>query len=106
MLYRLWEEGVVASLDDPLERYASTFSINNPLGTAQGPEPQGPVGEFEEMGSLPRPSPVTLRRMASQLSGEPPDSPAEGRGGRHGTQLPMAIFPTHRPWGGGQGRKS
>ncbi|KAI4574459.1 hypothetical protein MJT46_003738 [Ovis ammon polii x Ovis aries] len=32
MLYRLWEEGIVASLDDPLERYASTFTINNPLG--------------------------------------------------------------------------
>lgn len=71
MLYRLWEEGIVASLDDPLERYASTFSINNPLGKAQDPEPQGPMGEFEEMGSLPRPSSVTLRRMASQLSGLP-----------------------------------
>ncbi|XP_021017317.1 putative beta-lactamase-like 1 [Mus caroli] len=71
MLYRLWEEGIVDSLDDPLERYASTFSINNPLGTAQGPGAQGPMGESEEMGSLPRPSPVTLRRMASQLSGLP-----------------------------------
>ncbi|GAB1289104.1 Lactamase, beta-like 1 [Apodemus speciosus] len=70
MLYRLWEEGIVDSLDDPLERYASTFSINNPLGTAQGSEAQGTPGEFEETGSLPRPSPVTLRRMASQLSEE------------------------------------
>lgn len=77
MLYRLWEEGIVASLDDPLERYASTFSINNPLGKARDPEPQDPEGESEEMGSLPRPSSVTLRRMASQLSGEPQNCPAE-----------------------------
>ncbi|XP_005317629.2 putative beta-lactamase-like 1 isoform X2 [Ictidomys tridecemlineatus] len=62
MLYRLWEEGTVASLDDPLERYASTFTIRNPLGLMDG---------LEEVGPAPRPSPVTLRRMASQLSGLP-----------------------------------
>ncbi|XP_003935055.3 putative beta-lactamase-like 1 [Saimiri boliviensis] len=71
MLYRLWEEGVVASLDDPLERYASTFTINNPLGLASAPERQGLRDGLQEVGPAPRPSPVTLRRMASQLSGLP-----------------------------------
>ncbi|XP_012860741.1 putative beta-lactamase-like 1 [Echinops telfairi] len=71
MLYRLWEEGIVASLDDPLERYASTFTINNPLGTASAPNLQTLMDELGEGGPAPRPSPVTLRRMASQLSGLP-----------------------------------
>ena len=72
MLYRLWEEGTVASLDDPLERYASTFTINNPLGMASAPEQQSLTDELEKVGPAPRPSSVTLRRMASQLSGEQP----------------------------------
>uniref|UniRef100_A0A2K5YPE2 Beta-lactamase-related domain-containing protein n=1 Tax=Mandrillus leucophaeus TaxID=9568 RepID=A0A2K5YPE2_MANLE len=71
MLYRLWEEGIVASLDDPLEQYASTFTINNPLGLASAPEQQGLMDRLEQVGPAPRPSPVTLRRMASQLSGLP-----------------------------------
>ncbi|XP_016070021.1 PREDICTED: putative beta-lactamase-like 1 [Miniopterus natalensis] len=71
MLYRLWEEGIVASLDDPLERYASTFTINNPLGMASAPEQQSLMDGLGEVGPAPRPSPVTLRRMASQLSGLP-----------------------------------
>ncbi|XP_040320412.1 putative beta-lactamase-like 1 isoform X1 [Herpailurus yagouaroundi] len=71
MLYRLWEEGTVASLDDPLERYASTFTINNPLGMASAPEQQSLMDELEKVGPAPRPSSVTLRRMASQLSGLP-----------------------------------
>lgn len=70
MLYRLWEEGIVASLDDPLERYVSTFTINNPLGMASAPGQQSLMDGLEEVGPAPRPSPVTLRRMASQLSGE------------------------------------
>ncbi|XP_045402023.1 putative beta-lactamase-like 1 [Lemur catta] len=71
MLYRLWEEGIVASLDDPLERYASTFTISNPLGVASAPEQQGLMDGLADEGPAPRPSPVTLRRMASQLSGLP-----------------------------------
>ncbi|XP_070259271.1 LOW QUALITY PROTEIN: putative beta-lactamase-like 1 [Myotis yumanensis] len=71
MLYRLWEEGIVASLDDPLERYASSFTINNPLGMAPAPKQQSLMDGLEEVGPAPRPSPVTLRRMASQLSGLP-----------------------------------
>lgn len=70
MLYRLWEEGTVASLDDPLERYASSFTINNPLGMASVPKQQSLTVGLEEVGPAPRPTPVTLRRMASQLSGE------------------------------------
>lgn len=70
MLYRLWEEGTVASLDDPLERYASSFTINNPLGMASAPKQQSLTVGLEEVGPAPRPTPVTLRRMASQLSGE------------------------------------
>lgn len=70
MLYRLWEEGTVASLDDPLEHYASSFTINNPLGMASAPTQQSLMDGLDEAGPAPRPSPVTLRRMASQLSGE------------------------------------
>ncbi|XP_068018886.1 putative beta-lactamase-like 1 isoform X2 [Melanerpes formicivorus] len=74
MLYKLWEEGKVTSLDDPLERYAQSFVIKNPLGRLKEAEQrftaEGLV--FLEKGSVtPRPSPVTLRRMASQLSGLP-----------------------------------
>ncbi|XP_040835676.1 putative beta-lactamase-like 1 [Ochotona curzoniae] len=71
MLYRLWEQGTVASLDDPLERYASTFTINNPWGMASAAKQYGLMDGLEEVGPAPRPSPVTLRRMASQLSGLP-----------------------------------
>uniref|UniRef100_A0A8C0H9R9 Lactamase beta like 1 n=1 Tax=Chelonoidis abingdonii TaxID=106734 RepID=A0A8C0H9R9_CHEAB len=59
MLYKLWEEGKVTSLDDPLERYAQSFIIKNPLG------------RLKESEQRYTPSPVTLRRMASQLSGLP-----------------------------------
>uniref|UniRef100_A0A8D2LML9 Lactamase beta like 1 n=1 Tax=Varanus komodoensis TaxID=61221 RepID=A0A8D2LML9_VARKO len=55
MLYKLWEEGKVTSLDDPLERYVQSFSIKNPLGRLKEPEQRY----------------STLRRMASQLSGLP-----------------------------------
>ncbi|KAM4885860.1 putative beta-lactamase-like 1 [Sylvia borin] len=74
MLYKMWEEGKVTSLDDPLERYAQNFVIKNPLGRLKDSEQRytadGMV--FLEKGSMPlKPSPVTLRRMASQLSGLP-----------------------------------
>lgn len=52
MLYKLWEDGVLDSLDEPLEKHLDGFSIKNPLG---GPR-SGSSG-------------LTLRRMASQLSG-------------------------------------
>ncbi|XP_028922027.1 putative beta-lactamase-like 1 [Ornithorhynchus anatinus] len=69
MLYRLWEEGKVRSLDDPLELYAQSFSIKNPLGDSRDP---GPRVSADGLGFRPlQPSPVTLRRMASQLSGLP-----------------------------------
>ncbi|XP_069466965.1 putative beta-lactamase-like 1 isoform X2 [Ambystoma mexicanum] len=74
MLYRLWEEGKVSSLDDPLERYAPNFSIKNPLGRLRGSEPKHTMDGllFHENRPGPvKPSPVTLRRMASQLSGLP-----------------------------------
>uniref|UniRef100_A0A667ZU60 Lactamase beta like 1 n=1 Tax=Myripristis murdjan TaxID=586833 RepID=A0A667ZU60_9TELE len=57
MLYRLWEDGKIGSLDDPLEKYVDNFTIKNPLGK---------TGEVQI-----RSSSVTLRRMASQLSGLP-----------------------------------
>uniref|UniRef100_A0A672FFW2 Lactamase, beta-like 1a n=1 Tax=Salarias fasciatus TaxID=181472 RepID=A0A672FFW2_SALFA len=60
MLYKLWESGLVDSLDDPLDKYTDNFTIKNPLG---GPGPAGaPRG---------RSPALTLRRMASQLSGLP-----------------------------------
>lgn len=73
MLYKMWEEGKVMSLDDPLERYAQNFVIKNPLGRLKESEQRYTADGliFLEKGSMPlKPSPVTLRRMASQLSGE------------------------------------
>lgn len=52
MLYKLWEDGLLDSLDDPLEKFLDGFTIKNPLG---GPR-SGWAG-------------LTLRRMAGQLSG-------------------------------------
>ncbi|KAM5127143.1 putative beta-lactamase-like 1 [Mantella aurantiaca] len=74
MLYRLWEEGEVTSLDDPLERFVSNFTIKNPLGRSRRPEERMMAGSrnFLETGVLPaKPTGVTLRRMASHLSGLP-----------------------------------
>lgn len=60
MLYKLWENGLVDSLDDPLEKYTDNFTIKNPLGKSGGPSVR----------TLSRNTPaLTLRRMASQLSG-------------------------------------
>ncbi|XP_039610871.1 putative beta-lactamase-like 1 [Polypterus senegalus] len=74
MLYRLWEEGKVTSLDDPLEKYAENFTIKNPLGKSKDSEHKyiadGLI--FLDSAEMPvRSSSVTLRRMASQLSGLP-----------------------------------
>ncbi|GLD73166.1 putative beta-lactamase-like 1 [Lates japonicus] len=63
MLYKLWEDGLVDSLDDPLEKYADNFTIKNPLGTIRG-------AASSSVRTLSSRSPaLTLRRMASQLSG-------------------------------------
>lgn len=79
MLYKMWEEGKVTSLDDPLERYVKNFVIKNPLGRLKDSEQRYTADGlvFLEKGSVPlKPSLVTLRRMASQLSGkELPDCP-------------------------------
>lgn len=87
MLYKMWEEGKVTSLDDPLERYAQNFVIKNPLGRLKESEQRYTADGliFLEKGSMPlKPSPVTLRRMASQLSGET-------------TLLPACPLPTIMP---------
>ncbi|XP_076597145.1 putative beta-lactamase-like 1 [Chaetodon auriga] len=65
MLYKLWEDGLIDSLDDPLEKYADNFTIKNPLGKSDGPAspPVRTVGI--------RSPALTLRRVASQLSGLP-----------------------------------
>ncbi|XP_054629868.1 putative beta-lactamase-like 1 isoform X1 [Dunckerocampus dactyliophorus] len=65
MLYKLWEEGLVGSLDDCLEKYADNFTIKNPLGRS-GESASSPVKTFNRR--LPA---ITLRRMASHLSGLP-----------------------------------
>lgn len=63
MLYKLWEDGLIDSLDDPLEKYAENFTIKNPLGKSGRPT-------FSSVSTLSRRSPaLSLRRMASQLSG-------------------------------------
>ncbi|XP_050927487.1 putative beta-lactamase-like 1 [Lates calcarifer] len=65
MLYKLWEDGLVDSLDDPLEKYADNFTIKNPQGTIRG-------AASSSARTLSGRSPaLTLRRMASQLSGLP-----------------------------------
>ncbi|XP_040009573.1 putative beta-lactamase-like 1 isoform X3 [Xiphias gladius] len=65
MLYKLWEDGLIDSLDDPLEKYAENFTIKNPLGKSGRPT-------FSSVSTLSRRSPaLSLRRMASQLSGLP-----------------------------------
>ncbi|CAB1422476.1 unnamed protein product [Pleuronectes platessa] len=72
MLYKLWEEGKIGSLDDPLEKYVENFTIKNPLGKSRDSElkyvTDGLI--FLDSGEVQiRSSSVTLRRMASQLSG-------------------------------------
>ncbi|XP_044133639.1 putative beta-lactamase-like 1 [Bufo gargarizans] len=74
MLYKLWEEGELNSLDDPLERYVTNFSIKNPLGRGRHMEHKYMADglAFIEKGAQPaKATAVTLRRMASQLSGLP-----------------------------------
>nr|XP_046253683.1 putative beta-lactamase-like 1 [Scatophagus argus] len=65
MLYKLWDEGLVDSLDDPLEKYVGNFTIKNPLGKSGGPASSS---GSTYSGRSPA---LTLRRMASQLSGLP-----------------------------------
>lgn len=72
MLYRLWEDGKIGSLDDPLEKYVENFTIKNPLGKTRDSQlkyvTDGLI--FLDSGEVQiRTSSVTLRRMASQLSG-------------------------------------
>lgn len=56
MMYKLWEDGLLNSLDDPLDKYVDNFTIKNPLGrNGRSRSSRFPA--------------VTLRRMASQLSG-------------------------------------
>ncbi|XP_029306369.1 putative beta-lactamase-like 1 isoform X1 [Cottoperca gobio] len=65
MLYKLWEDGLVDSLDDPLEKYARNFTIKDPLWKSGRPA----SSSVRTFGShFPA---LTLRRMASQLSGLP-----------------------------------
>uniref|UniRef100_A0A3B4F2L2 Lactamase beta like 1 n=1 Tax=Pundamilia nyererei TaxID=303518 RepID=A0A3B4F2L2_9CICH len=71
MLYKLWEDGKIGSLDDPLEKYVENFTIKNPLGKMRDSElkyvTDGLI--FLDSGEVQiRSSSVTLRRMASQLS--------------------------------------
>ncbi|KAM7405429.1 hypothetical protein PAMP_012691 [Pampus punctatissimus] len=65
MLYKLWEDGLVDSLDDPLEKYTDNFTIKNPLGRSGGPASSSAKTVNSHSPEL------TLRRMASQLSGLP-----------------------------------
>ncbi|XP_017264069.1 putative beta-lactamase-like 1 isoform X2 [Kryptolebias marmoratus] len=74
MLYKLWEDGKIGSLDDPLEKYVDNFTIKNPLGKTRDSQlkyvTDGLI--FLDSGEVQiRSSSVTLRRMASQLSGLP-----------------------------------
>ncbi|KAB5546257.1 hypothetical protein PHYPO_G00069980 [Pangasianodon hypophthalmus] len=70
MLYKLWEDGKVNSLDDPLEKYVKNFTIKNPLRKQMDREPKSGAA-FTRNGRRQFHSSITLRRMASQLSGLP-----------------------------------
>lgn len=73
MLYRLWEDGKVGSLDDPLEKYVENFTIKNPLGKSKNSELKYVTDGLIFLDSSEvqiRSSSVTLRRMASHLSGK------------------------------------
>lgn len=65
MLYKLWEDGLVDSLDDPLEKYLDSFTIKNPLGKSRQPA----SSSVRTLG-INTPA-LTLRRMSSHLSGNP-----------------------------------
>lgn len=53
LMYKLYEEGKISSIDDPLSKYAPNFAIKNPF-----------TGEN-----------ITLREIASQMSGLPREAP-------------------------------
>ena len=53
LMYKLYEDGKISSIDDPLSKYAPNFAIKNPY-----------TGED-----------ITLREIASQMSGLPREAP-------------------------------
>ena len=53
MMFKLYEEGKIASIDDPLSKYAPDFDIKNPFTNDS----------------------ITLREIASQMSGLPREAP-------------------------------
>uniref|UniRef100_A0A8C2GU83 Lactamase, beta-like 1a n=1 Tax=Cyprinus carpio TaxID=7962 RepID=A0A8C2GU83_CYPCA len=71
MLYKLWEDGKVDSLDDPLGKYVKNFSIKNPLGKRMDHDLKSVSDGMSIREAQVHVSSVTLRRMASQLSGLP-----------------------------------
>lgn len=71
MLYKLWEDGKVDSLDDPLEKYMKTFTIKNPSGKRRDHDLKSVSDDKDAQIQTPS---VTLIRMASQLSGAVPVS--------------------------------
>ncbi|XP_042607091.1 putative beta-lactamase-like 1 [Cyprinus carpio] len=71
MLYKLWEDGKVGSLDDPLGKYVKNFTIKNPLGERRNHDLKSTSDGMSSREAEVHISSVTLRRMASQLSGLP-----------------------------------
>ncbi|XP_077367988.1 putative beta-lactamase-like 1 [Festucalex cinctus] len=63
MLYKLWEDGLVDSLDDSVEKYTDNFTIKNPLGR-DSQAASTSARNFHRAA-------ITFRRMASHLSGLP-----------------------------------
>ena len=53
LIYKLYEDGVIGSIDDPLSKYVPEFSIQNPFTRDN----------------------ITLREIASQMSGLPREAP-------------------------------
>lgn len=63
----------MGSLDDPLEKYVENFTIKNPLGKSKNSELKHVTDGLIFLDSSEvqiRSSSVTLRRMASHLSGK------------------------------------
>lgn len=55
LMYKLYEEGKISSIDDPLSKYAPNFAIKNPYTSED----------------------ITLREIASQMSGLPREAPCK-----------------------------
>ena len=79
-MYKLYEEGKIASIDDPLSKYAPDFAVKNPYTNEN----------------------ITLREIASQMSGLPRDAPCIGHCSKTNSSEQLALLKNYTlvwsPW--------